>query len=624
MRRLLFVMLLTAVACLGATAAFADDCATLGGSVVLGECQIPAGTHNVGPGTFTVTETLHTRSLSTIQFTCTGTNPPPVTLNVQGDLIMDDQSVVSGNTTSNPGHGCDMTINVTGNISMQGGSSTAAGAKISSDQVAGSCTGQGSRGGNITINDPTGTLTMGGGNNPNASPINGGDPSAARIESVSPCGLGKILITALSTDIDGVVISQGTTTQGKGGPVTVNASCNFKETPTGLILSLGRDPGSDLVHVQGGCDVSILGVVRSYGAGHLLTPSVCNGALPDFNGQFRPVGAQHPANSEACTEVWSGGKLTIDASGSNRGEVGADTGFSGGVDGTSWVEIFAAGDIKIIGDTNPAQSPPATFAFAVHADQGLTNGKGGQIRVYSTDGAVDLQHLAIDASDLGGGSKGGSVDVQSKTIADFTNEGKIRADGSTSGGLTHAGGDISVRVFGTAPASGNITAAVGSLLDVTGGPPLGTIELEACGTIAFPPGSTTPAAVTPTKTTGVCGGNPVLPSYVQSAAGPGLPPCVCICACATGFTPTTFTATAQTGGDLTITGNNLNAVVAVVFGANCDPGSAAATVPKASFVSQSDSQIVVSVPALADGTYKIVIQSNDGGSCCAPGVFTKP
>ena len=108
------------------------------------------------------------------------------------------------------------------------------------------------------------------------------------------------------------------------------------------------------------------------------------------------------------------------------------------------------------------------------------------------------------------------------------------------------------------------------------------------------------------------------------AAGPGLPPCVCICACATGFSPTTFTATAGTGGDLTITGNNLNAVVAVIFGANCDPGSAAATVPKASFVSQSDTQIVVSVPALANGTYKIVIQSYDGGSCCAPGAFTKP
>ena len=32
-----------------------------------------------------------------------------------------------------------MTINVSGNVSMQGGSSTTPGAKISSDQVAGSC-----------------------------------------------------------------------------------------------------------------------------------------------------------------------------------------------------------------------------------------------------------------------------------------------------------------------------------------------------------------------------------------------------------------------------------------------------------------------------------------------------
>jgi hypothetical protein len=321
--------------------------------------------------------------------------------------------------------------------------------------------------------------------------------------------------------------------------------------------------------------------------------------------------------------VWSGGTLTIDASGSNRGEVGADTGFSGGTNGTSWVEIFARGDIKVIGDTNTKQTPPTTFAFAVHADQGLTNGKGGQIKVYSTDGGIALQHLAIDASDLGGGSAGGSVDVESKTFADFTNEGHIQADGSTSGGTTHAGGNIFVRVFGTSPSSGSITAAVNSLLDVTGGPPLGAIALEACGTIDFPPGSTLPASVTPSKTV-ACDGNPTLPAYVQTPAGPGLPPCVCICACATGFSPTSFTATAGTGGDLTITGINLKSVVSVVFGANCDPGSAAATVPASSFVSQTDGQIVLPVPALANGTYKIVIVGNDGGSCCAPGAFTKP
>ena len=240
----------------------------------------------------------------------------------------------------------------------------------------------------------------------------GNDPKASRIESISPCGLGEIVILALSTDIDGVVISQGTTTQGQGGPVTVNASCNFRESPSGLIESLGRDPGSDLVHVQGGCDVLILGQVLSESAGHIIRPSDCNGGT-------RPG---HPLNSTACVEVWSGGTLTIDAVGSNRGEVGADTGFSGGNEGTSWVEIFARGDIRIIGDTNLAQNPPTTFAFAVHADQGVTNGHGGTIKVYSTDGSVVLQHLAIDASDLDGGSAGGSVDVQSKTFTNMANE----------------------------------------------------------------------------------------------------------------------------------------------------------------------------------------------------------
>ena len=47
--------------------------------------------------------------------------------------------------------------------------------------------------------------------------------------------------------------------------------------------------------------------------------------------------------------------------------------------------------------------------------------------------------------------------------------------------------------------------------------------------------------------------------------------------------------------------------------------------PAASFVSQTDNQIVLTVPgSLANGSYKIVIVGNNGGSCCAPSAFTKP
>ena len=105
-----------------------------------------------------------------------------------------------------------------------------------------------------------------------------------------------------------------------GGPISVVAGCTL--TVAGTVSSRGLDPGADLVHLEG-CDVTISGLVESTGAGH------------------GPPGGVHcretPANATGCVEVWAHGTLTI------TGEINADLCCAGGTDGTSWIDLFAAG-----------------------------------------------------------------------------------------------------------------------------------------------------------------------------------------------------------------------------------------------------------------------------------------
>ena len=57
-----------------------------------------------------------------------------------------------------------------------------------------------------------------------------------------------------------------------GGTITIVAGCALTVSDTGLVSSRGRDPGADLVHLEG-CAVKIFGVVESTvtaGGGHVL------------------------------------------------------------------------------------------------------------------------------------------------------------------------------------------------------------------------------------------------------------------------------------------------------------------------------------------------------------------
>ena len=145
-------------------------------------------------------------------------------------------------------------------------------------------------------------------------------------------------------------------------------------------------------------------------------------------------------NSTACVEVWAGDSLIINSIAPHNGEINADTGGPGGGKGTGWIDIFARGDIAIVGPTL------ATKPFAVHAN-GLanTNDVGGLIDVESTEGEVSASGRAIQANATGNGGKGGTVTVEAKLDVDVTG-GLVEAKGATTGGAP-AGGKIFVQVL---------------------------------------------------------------------------------------------------------------------------------------------------------------------------------
>ena len=96
--------------------------------------------------------------------------------------------------------------------------------------------------------------------------------------------------------------------------------------------------------------------------------------------------------------------MTINAFDVNNGQVNADTAQSGGNE-IAWIDIFAKGNIKIIGDTTG-------IVYAVHANQShVTNSNGGIVTVKSTDGSVTTSGLAVQANATKGGSHGGKITI---------------------------------------------------------------------------------------------------------------------------------------------------------------------------------------------------------------------
>ncbi len=524
------------------------------------ECQV-SGTVTTS-GSHVIGKTLHVLSGGTIKVSPVSAG---LNLDIAGDLIIEAGGKINGNVDGNQ-PGATIVVTAAGEIVLKPGNP---GGIITANQNHGSCTANGG-GGNISLT-AGGNVTTGAG---------------SEITSISPCGKGKIDIAGVIVNLGGLVLSQGTTSKGQGGPINVIASCDLIET--GEVTSLGRDPGADRVHLQAGCTVRIFGLVRSEGQGHSsTTTNICRGAeRPD-----------KPDNSRACVEIWSGDTVLIDAQGSNKGEVHATVGFGGGVSGHAWIDIFALNDITING--------PFVEPFAVHSNMTLSNGTGGTIQVKSKAGNVNTGGLAIQANATNGGGAGGIVLVQGAIDVNFS-AATIEAKGANKGGGHQSGGEITARAF-----NGVVSGVAPGRLDADGGggqstPDPGVVTLQGCGTPAAGDGVNYSGTVVPAPAVILadqCGGEPAFAAYVV------FPACACACVCVSAAT----TAAGQAGPTTSITGTGLKQVTDVYLNSTtCDPGFGD-HFPKATFLLQTDT--LIRVPGSLTSGLKIVTVGPNG-SCC--------
>jgi hypothetical protein len=418
-----------------------------------------------------------------------------ITLVVTGTLEIQAGGSINADNNINGGHGGTIDITVGGDFNMRGPSGGHAGALITSQHKGGGT----DNGGKITI--VVGGVTL----DTSVDPAIGvcGSPNGdiliekgATITSDSNTHrAGDIALYAgHNITISGTVRAQGGATTGHGGSITIDACCDLLIEDSGLVRSAGQDPGAGRVHLEA-CVVTIFGVVESTAGGHEFPTPNCT----------PPIRPGKPANSSACVEIWSGTTLTIDATGTHKGQVNADTGMAGGPNGGGWIDVLANEAITLIGNTttpynaggNINDNSLVTPAWVLHANMKLQNGHGGDIAVQSTSGTVTTSGRAIQANASTGsnGGKGGHVKVEASSNVAF-GMSSIQAMGDTTGGGSQRGGTIVGRSFN------------GTL---TGGPPPG--QLDAAG----PSGSITLFACLGVTYTGVS--NPAFAIEVGPACG---------------------------------------------------------------------------------------------------------
>ncbi|HSE62660.1 MAG TPA: right-handed parallel beta-helix repeat-containing protein [Thermoanaerobaculia bacterium] len=450
----------------------------------------------------------------------------PINLVVTGDLLIEAGGAIYAENRVNGGAGGDITITVGGDFTMEGPSGGNAGAIVSSRKL-----GNGTaNGGDIEI--VVGGVTLNESVYPHVGVCNSPDgdilvEAGATITSDANGHAGDIALYAgRDITIDGTVRSEGFLGAGHGGAITIDACCDLFVQNDGLVRSAGRDPGPDRVHLEA-CVIEIFGVVESTGPAHQSPSALCT----------PPTRPGKAANSTACVEIWSGTSVLIDSTGTNHGQVNADTGMSGGVEGHSWIDIFANGDITIIDGTGNDHvqpiggSPSVPVLYAVHANQYLGNGNGGDIDIESKAGAVSTSGNAIQANDLANGGDGGRITVEAGGAGSPAGDVALDAASIEARGANHPnsfGGLIAVQSF-----NGDITGAPPGLLNASAhATHPGSISLTSCLGPSYTGGSN-PAAV---PLGGVCGGMPAFPALTPPEAYP-------TAACVQFCTPPTATPT---------------------------------------------------------------------------------
>jgi hypothetical protein len=484
--------------------ASALTCTAVGGVDNAGDCTISTPITAFCPFVLTVTGDLLITGTGSIS--CNDPISPgdpgasDITITVGGDMEMQAGSAILAENNHGGGNGGKITLTVAGDFTMRGPSPTKPGAVISSRDT-GSATGVAGdiriKVGNSTVNPDDLTVTCAGTPSGDILIENGAQILA---DALGEAGSIKMFAGKDAT-INGLVSSVGTSTSGRGGPITIDACCNLVIGDTGKVISQGQDPGADLVHLQA-CIVKIFGLVASTGPGHQLAPAnLCNVNRPG-----------KPANSSACVEVWAGTTLLIDSTNGHKGEVNADTAQAGGINGRSWIDLLANLAITIHGnETVPAAGNNDTSpAFAVHANQFLGNGHGGDITVISTGSTVTMLGRALQANSStnvqssGGGSGGHIVILAHDAVAFGT--GVVPAFVQAAGDPDGAGGTILAQSF-----NGNVTGVAASVLNADG--PGGTVTLRGCADPGGPGGTYLGTVIGAYTHTAICpGGSPPLPS----------------------------------------------------------------------------------------------------------------
>ena len=309
-----------------------------------------------------------------------------------------------------------------------------------------------------------------------------------------------------------------------GGTITLLSACRLTVGDTGKVSSEGKDPGADLVHLEG-CDVFIYGIVQSIvvlAGGHalpMIPPNHCNldtAAHPTFGPPSPP--ATNPGRYTGCVEIWAN-NVTIDATGTHKGEVIADgVRTDTGGPKRSWIDIFAKKDITIIGNT--------IGNYAVHANpDSATNDYGGLITVKSQGGKIvttalvpGTKGLALQANANQCGQQGRRHHRADRAAPLPTGRStsprtRSRRSGASSGGGP-AGGHITVQSF-----NDTILGVAPGELNAAGGGTVGTVTLTAC---VGDPATTYAGTVTGTRTNSgpsICGGGPSFPTVANFVTG---------------------------------------------------------------------------------------------------------
>ena len=422
-------------------------------------------------------------------------NASNVTINVSRDILMGPSSQILAENRVSGGHGGVITITTGRNMTMNGlATISVSGSGSSGNSPAGSIA--------ITVGDPVG----------HTAGIFDMDSTSQVLANSSAASAGSISIVAGSQmDIDGLVQSKSTLSGVSnqppgGGPITLVSGCKLTVSDTGIVSSEGKDPGSDLVHLEG-CDVLVQGVVQSIapGAGHVLPtnpPNHCN-----LDTTAHPNGPS--SGYSACVEIW-GNNVTIDSTGTHNGHVSAD-----GIRNPlrAWVDIFARKNITIISDTtgnysvsaNAATTGPASGAHA-----GLINIKAQGGTVVAKAAGAGTVGLAIQANGTGSAQSGGDVFVQAGG-ASGSGQVDFTADSVQAQGTSGKGGSINAQSFNDQV----LGLAAGELNALNG-----AVNLTAC---VGDPGTTYAGTVTGTRTNsgpGVgCGGTPTFPAVANWFTG---------------------------------------------------------------------------------------------------------